>query len=159
MWVQVLFLVFLLCSTSHSRANDGLLLHIGSVHFTNNNERNNINLGLGHTWKGGYVDALLAKTYRDSELSYDTAGFFVNSRKKVSLYIGHHFHLGCIARVQYGVTVGFATGYYRVRYNGYPIPVAIPTVAYPLGSKTNLRISLFPTDRGSVNLSIGHRFR
>jgi hypothetical protein len=117
-----------------------------SYHLQRDKGFNNVNTGLG-------IEATLTNTYSL------TAGFFHNSDRETSRYVGVYampFQLGAFKA---GAAIGAFDGYPKMRDGGW-FPAIIPTVAFE-GQQFGLNVSFIPTvgDRlhGAVTFQIKYK--
>ena len=101
-----------------------------SYHLQRDRGFNNVNTGLG-------IEASLTDSYSV------TAGFFRNSDRETSRYIGVYAMPYKIGAFKAGAAIGAFDGYPKMRDGGW-FPALIPTVAYE-GSQFGLNVSFIPT--------------
>ena len=101
-----------------------------SYHLERDKGFNNVNTGLG-------VEASLTDTYSV------TAGFFRNSDRETSRYVGLYAMPFKIGGFNVGTAVGAFDGYPKMRDGGW-FPAIIPTVAFE-GERLGLNLSFIPT--------------
>ena len=101
-----------------------------SYHLQRDKGFNNVNTGLG-------FEAPLSNTYSV------TAGFFHNSDRETSRYVGLYAMPVQIGAFKAGAAIGAFDGYPKMRDGGW-FPAVIPTVAFE-GSHLGLNVSFIPT--------------
>ncbi len=101
-----------------------------SYHLQRDKGFNNVNTGLG-------FEASLTKTYSV------TAGFFHNSDRETSRYVGVYAMPFQVGAFKAGAAIGAFDGYPKMRDGGW-FPAIIPTVAYE-GPRFGLNVSVIPT--------------
>jgi hypothetical protein len=101
-----------------------------SYHLQRDKGFNNVNTGLG-------FEAPLSSTYSA------TAGFFHNSDRETSRYVGLYAMPVQIGAFKAGAAIGAFDGYPKMRDGGW-FPAVIPTVAFE-GSHLGLNVSFIPT--------------
>ena len=101
-----------------------------SYHLQRDKGFNNVNTGLG-------FETSLTDTYSV------TAGFFRNSDRETSRYVGVYAMPYKIGAFKAGAAIGAFDGYPKMRDGGW-FPALIPTVAYE-GSQFGLNVSFIPT--------------
>jgi hypothetical protein len=101
-----------------------------SYHLQRDKGFNNVNTGLG-------FEAPLSNTYSV------TAGFFHNSDRETSRYVGLYAMPLQIGAFKAGAAIGAFDGYPKMRDGGW-FPAVIPTVAFE-GSHLGLNVSFIPT--------------
>lgn len=101
-----------------------------SYHLQRDKGFNNVNTGLG-------LEAPLTDTY-----SF-TAGFFHNSDRETSRYVGIYAMPFRAGAFKAGAAIGGFDGYPKMREGGW-FPAVIPTVAFE-GPRLGLNVSFIPT--------------
>lgn len=101
-----------------------------SYHFERDKGFNNVNTGLG-------LEVYLTDNYSL------TAGFFENSDRATSRYVGLYAMPFKIGGFKLGTAVGAFDGYPRVRQGGW-FPALIPTAAFE-GKQFGLNVGFVPT--------------
>jgi len=101
-----------------------------SYHLQRDRGFNNVNTGLG-------FEASLTDTYSV------TAGFFRNSDRETSRYVGVYAMPFKAGAFKAGAAMGAFDGYPKMRDGGW-FPAIIPTVAYE-GPRFGLNVSVIPT--------------
>ena len=132
-----------------SLAHAGLWINPGfySYHLERDKGFNNVNTGLG-------FEASLNDEYSV------TGGFFENSDRQTSRYVGVYAMPFKFGNVKAGAALGAFDGYPKMRNGGW-FPAAIPTVAIE-GQRLGLNISFVPTigDRlhGAITFQAKYNF-
>ena len=101
-----------------------------SYHLQRDHGFNNVNTGLG-------FEASLTDTYSV------TGGFFHNSDRETSRYVGLYVMPFKLGAVKAGAAIGAFDGYPKMRDGGW-FPAIVPTVAFE-GPRLGLNVSLIPT--------------
>ena len=101
-----------------------------SYHFQRDKGFNNVNTGLG-------VQASITDQYAF------TAGFFENSDRQTSRYVGVYAMPWKYGHVKLGAAIGAFDGYPKMRDGGW-FPAIIPTAAIE-GQRFGLNINVIPT--------------
>jgi len=119
-----------------------------SYHLERDKGFNNVNTGLG-------VEASITDTYSV------TAGFFKNSDRETSRYVGVYAMPFKIGAFKAGAAIGAFDGYPKMRDGGW-FPAIVPTVAFE-GKQLGLNVSFIPTigDKlhGAVTFQLKYNLR
>ncbi|WP_310627128.1 hypothetical protein [Limnohabitans sp.] len=115
-----------------------------SYHFQRDRGFNNVNTGLG-------FETVLTDTYSV------TAGFFHNSDRETSRYVGVYAMPFKIGTFKAGAAVGAFDGYPKMREGGW-FPAVIPTVAYE-GPQFGLNVSVIPTVGEKLHGAVTFQFK
>jgi hypothetical protein len=119
-----------------------------SYHLERDKGFNNVNTGLG-------VEASITDTYSV------TAGFFKNSDRETSRYVGVYAMPLKIGAFKAGAAIGAFDGYPKMRDGGW-FPAIVPTVAFE-GQQLGLNVSFIPTIgdqlHGAVTFQLKYNLR
>ena len=115
-----------------------------SYHLQRDKGFNNVNTGLG-------VEASLTDTYSV------TAGFFHNSDRETSRYVGVYAMPFKVGTFKAGAAIGAFDGYPKMHDGGW-FPAIVPTVAYE-GSQFGLNVSVIPTVGEKLHGAITFQFK
>jgi len=119
-----------------------------SYHLERDKGFNNVNTGLG-------VEASITDTYSV------TAGFFKNSDRETSRYVGVYAMAFKIGAFKAGAAIGAFDGYPTMRDGGW-FPAIVPTVAFE-GQQLGLNVSFIPTIgdqlHGAVTFQLKYNLR
>lgn len=115
-----------------------------SYHFQRDQGFNNVNTGLG-------FEASLSDTYSL------TGGFFKNSDRDTSRYLGVYAMPFKAGAFKAGAALGAFDGYPKMRDGGW-FPAVVPTVAFE-GQKFGLNVSFIPTIGDKLHGAITFGFK
>ena len=86
-----------------------------------------------------------------------TVGTYYNSERHQTYYVGYNFAGELGYGLDWGLTLGLATGYERSKV----VPMVVPSVSYGLGNNFAVRLSAIPPfakSPGVAHLSFEYRF-
>jgi hypothetical protein len=110
-----------------------------SAHFTEKQERNNVNPGLLYLFNNRVV-----------------TGAFLNTHKKMSFFAGYYTPFKSTHLGRYKLTPGFITGA-ATGYEGGITYGPIPTVTLGMSKRWDLHLTITPIPGGVASLAFGYK--